>query len=154
MGLPSRSLFSYAFYGAFGAAAVAVAIVNSMPHDENALMAELGPPPPLPIFLAVNIFADLLRKLADKITPAPIRAFDLGFKHTNMVLPYVAVKYRIPEFIGDSNLITAKEIADVVGAEKEEDIIIKGPKTAQQIAMWTKRLSEFCMRWLVSMCLS
>ena len=42
--------------------------LNHARTDETMLMAELGPPPPWPIFKAINMCADLLRKVADKLT--------------------------------------------------------------------------------------
>ena len=71
--------------------------------DESKLMSELGPPPPWFIFNLVSFVADLLRKIADKMTPPQIRMREFGFGQQKLALAYVIQKYKIAEFIGDGN---------------------------------------------------
>ena len=85
-------------------------------NDETPFMSELGPPPPWFIFIIANYVADLLRKMADKITPPQIRMLEFGFAQQKSALAYVIQKYKIAEFIGDGN----------------------GPKSVQQIATYTR----------------
>ena len=85
-------------------------------NDETLLMAELGSPPPWPIFIAINLLADLLRKMADKLTPPQIRMLDFGFAYQKPALAYVIQKYKIADFIGDGT----------------------GPKSVKQIATYTQ----------------
>ena len=85
-------------------------------NDESKLMSELGPPPPWFIFNLVSFVADLLRKIADKMTPPQIRMREFGFGQQKLALAYVIQKYKIAEFIGDGN----------------------GPKSVQQIATYTQ----------------
>jgi hypothetical protein len=51
---------------------VAIMMKANKPHSEDALMTDYSNPPPLPIFIAVNLLAGLLRSMADALTPPPI----------------------------------------------------------------------------------
>ena len=95
--------------------------------DETLFMTELGPPPPWPIFKTVNYIADLLRNMADMLTPPQIRMLEFGFAQQKSALAYVIQKYKIAEFIGDGS----------------------GPKSVQQIATYTQTKNvEFIERFM------
>ena len=83
-------------------------------HNESSLIHELGPPPPWPIFIAINTLANFLRNIADVLTPPQITMFEYGFSHQKLALPYVIQKYKIADFIGNGN----------------------GPKTVDEIATY------------------
>ena len=79
---------------------IAIFISSETTHDENSLMNELGPPPPWPVFTAVNFLANFFRNIADNLTPPQITMLDFGFSHQKLALPYVIQKYKIADFIG------------------------------------------------------
>ena len=111
------SLIRYAIIIGCFAIVLGVFLVINAPHDENALMTDLGPPPPWPIFIAVNILADTLRKIADKLTPPQITMLgDIGTAYHKTALAYVIQKYKIADYVGDGT----------------------GPKTVEQIAAYTE----------------
>jgi hypothetical protein len=52
-----------------GVLAGVVAVFIRSKHDEDALLTDFSSPPPLPIFIGVNVLAGLLRAMADALTP-------------------------------------------------------------------------------------
>ena len=113
----SNTMVKYSLYIAFAAIGVGLFYILNSSGDEKSLMTELGSPPPWPIFIAINILADSLRKLADKLTPPQITMLsDIAFSNHKLVLAYIIQKYKIADFVGDGN----------------------GPKTVEEIAQFTK----------------
>ena len=107
-------------------------VMNSS-GDEESLMTELGSPPPWPIFIALNVLADTLRKLADKLTPPQITMLtEFGFSHHKIAFAYVIQKYKIADFVGDG----------------------KGPKTVDEIAQFTKSKNIAYVERLMYACAS
>jgi len=78
---------------------LAAVLFHGKEHNEEALVADFSHPPPWPIFIAVNIFAATLRKIADALTPPPIKMMDLADDYQTTMLCYAAVKFRIPDFL-------------------------------------------------------
>ena len=110
-------MVKYSLYIASAAIGIGLLYNLNSSGEEKSLMAELGSPPPWPIFIAINLLADTLRKLADKLTPPQITMLaDIGNSHHKIVLAYIIQKYKIADFIGDGN----------------------GPKTVNEIAQFTK----------------
>ena len=85
------------------------------------------------IFIALNVLADTLRKLADKLTPPQITMLtEFGFSHHKIALAYVIQKYKIADFVGDG----------------------KGPKTVDDIAQFTKSKNIAYVERLMYACAS
>lgn len=55
-----------------------IAVLMRSKHDEDALLIDYSSPPPLPIFVVVNMLAGLLRAMADTLTPPPIKMLDIA----------------------------------------------------------------------------
>lgn len=104
----------YAFILGYLAFSLGLVFLSKPNYNENSLLDELGPPPPWPIFIVINVLADTLRNFADMLTPPQITMLDYGFSHQKLALPYVIQKYKIADFIGNGN----------------------GPKTIKQIAAY------------------
>jgi hypothetical protein len=96
------------------------AFLMNRPHCEDALMVDWSNPPPLPIFIAVNALAGLLRHMADALTPPPIRMLDIAFGYHSTMFAQICQKFTIPDFLAT------------------------GPKTVEEIAlhMQTKDVSR------------
>ena len=64
------------------------------PHDEEALLTDWSIPPPFPIFIGINVIADTLRKIADTLTPPPVRMINMSFDYMNTALAYGKLQLR------------------------------------------------------------
>jgi hypothetical protein len=99
-------------------ALAAILLKKGRGHDEEALLMDWSTPPPLPIFIGINVLAGILRSMADALTPPPVRMLDIGFMYHTPMLAYICQKFTIP------------------------DVLATGPKTVEEIArhMQTKEV--------------
>jgi hypothetical protein len=86
------------------------AIMMNKPHSEDALMSDWSDPPPLPIFIAVNLLAGLLRSMADALTPPPIKMSEIALTYQTTILAHICEKFTIPDYLA-SGPKTIAEIA-------------------------------------------
>jgi hypothetical protein len=85
-------------------------LISRQEHDEGALMGDWSDPPPLPIFILVNVLAGAFRSMADALTPPPIKMIDMAFAYHTTILAHICQKFTIPDFLATGPK-TIEEIA-------------------------------------------
>lgn len=105
-----------------GLGAASVGVLLSMPktHAEESLMGDWSNPPPLPLFIALNVLADFFQSLADALTPPPVAMINMAFVFQSSVLANVCQQFKIPDFLATGPK-TIKEIADYT---KTKDVLV------------------------------
>jgi hypothetical protein len=85
-------------------------LITRQEHNEEALMGDWSDPPPLPIFILVNVLAGAFRSMADALTPPPIKMIDMAFAYHTTILAHICQKFTIPDFLATGPK-TVEEIA-------------------------------------------
>jgi hypothetical protein len=94
-------------------------LARPVAHDEDALLTDWSEPPPLPIFIAVNVLAATFRSIADALVPPPIRMLDLAYAYQTSVFVQFAQSFKIPDFLATG----PKTVQEIMEYMETKDVL-------------------------------
>jgi O-methyltransferase domain len=80
------------------------------PYEES-LLTDWSDPPPLPVFVVINVLAGFFQSVADALTPPPIRMMNTAFAYKSSRLAHICKEFQIADFLATGPK-TVREIAD------------------------------------------